>query len=140
LISDQNAHIFVHAIGDPDSYGNVIVWMCIYQHNGSAWNLLQNVTSSSNWTQRVVDSQPINFTVKWRLNDTLATSEAEAVTFTKVTMNISQSVWTNEELNITSTDSDASFYYGIERGHWNQTGMPASGVTYEVATKYEAYY
>lgn len=41
--------------GAPDSYGNAIVWLCVYQHNGSHWNLLLNHTSDSNWTQRVTE-------------------------------------------------------------------------------------
>ena len=132
--------IEVYGIGTPDAYGNVICWLCVYQYNGTAWNLLLNHTTDSNWTQRVVHSQPINITVQWRLNNTLADDAAEARSFTRVYMNLT-GVWTNEELNATgSVTSDASYYYGVELAYWNQTGKPTTGVTYDVATRYEAYY
>lgn len=135
----QQTVIRVYGIGDSDEYGNCICWLCVYQWNGSEWNLLLNHTSSSNWTERVVDSKPINITVKWRLNKTLADSESQAVEYTKVSMNITD-VWTNKELNNTSSNSDATYYYGVEVASWNQTGKPESGVTYDVQTKYSAYY
>lgn len=140
LLIEHHSIIFVQAIGTPDSYGNVIMNMTIHQWNGSNWELLQTVTTDTNWTQRVVDSQPINFTVCWRLNKTLASDSTEAQDYTKVSMNIS-TIWTDEELNATgSVSSDATYWYGYELAHWNQTGKPESGVTYEVTTKYEAYY
>lgn len=139
VLSSTHTDLRVAAIGTPDAYGNVIMYLAVYQHNGTHWVLLLNHTSDSNWTQRVEDSDPINITVKWRLNNTLAASEAQAVSYTRVLMNIS-TVWTNEELNNTSTDSDATYYYGIEEAHWNHTGKPEAAVDYDVATKYEAYY
>ena len=130
----------VKAIGTPDAYGNVIMNLTIHQWNGTLWELLQTVTTDTNWTQRVVDSQPINITICWRLNKTLASTTTLARTYTRVYINIS-TIWTNNEMNYTgSVSSDATYYYGYERAYWNQTGKPESGVTYDVATKYEAYY
>jgi len=142
--SNLRINIFkrVRAIGTPDAYGNVIMNLTIHQWDGDSWELLQTVTTDTNWTQRVVDSQPINITVCWRLNNTLASSEAEAVSYTRVYINLTDggTIWNNEEMNNTSSGSDASYYYGYELAHWNQTGLPTSGVTYDVATRYEAYY
>lgn len=140
ILSQTDTLLLVKAIGTPDAYGNVIVWHTIEQWNGTAWVILQNVTTSTAWTQRVVDSQPIRFQVKWRLNNTLAGSEAEAVTYTRVKMNITVGIWDNKAFNNTSTSSDASYYYGVELGTWNVTGQPVAGTTYNVATRYEAYY
>lgn len=130
----------VYAIGTPDAYGNVIMWHTIEQWNGSAWVILKNVTTASSWIQRVADSTPTRFQIKWRLNNTLASGTSQAVSYTKVLMNITSGIWTNKELNNTSSSSDASYYYGVELGTWNVTGKPVSGTTYNVTTRYEAYY
>lgn len=131
--------LFVYGLGDPDSYGNVIVWHTVEQWNGSSWIILLNHTTSSNWTVRVAHETPTRFQVKWRLNNTLASSETEAVDYTWIYMNIS-TIWTNQNLTNTSHSSDANYYYGVELATWNQSGYPASGVTYDVSTKYKAYY
>ena len=130
----------VKAIGTPDAYGNVIMNLTIHQWDGDSWELLQTVETDTNWTQRVVDSQPINITVCWRLNITLADDITEARAYTRVYINIT-TIWTNNEMNATgSVTSDVDYYYGYELAYWNQTGNPESGVTYNVATRYEAYY
>lgn len=129
----------VFAYGTPDSYNNTIIWHTVEQWNGTSWVILQNVTTASSWTQTVVDSQPIRFQVKWQLNNTLASDEVEAVSYTKMLMNIT-GIWTNQEFNNTASSSDATYYFGVELGTWNQTGKPESGLTYNVATRYEAYY
>jgi len=137
---DNTTYLFVLGIGTPDAYNNVIMNLTIHQWNGSIWNLLQTVSTDTNWTQRVVDSQPINITVCWRLNNTLASSTNEAQSYTRVLMNLT-GIWTDEELNATgSVTSDANYYYGYEFAYWNQTGYPQAGVTYDVATRYDAYY
>jgi len=131
-----------YGIGNPDSYGNVIVYLCIYQWNGSAWILKLNHTTDASFSTRLVANYPVKFTVKWRLNNTLASSEAEAVSYTRVYMNITNggTIWNNEELNNTSTSSDADYYYGVEEGIWNQTGKPVAGTTYSCSALYQAYY
>lgn len=140
LILPNYSILRVGAIGNPDEYGNCICWHTVEQWNGSAWVILLNYTSASEWSQRVVDNMPIRFQVQWRLNNTLADSEAQAVEYTKILMNITTGIWENTELNNTSTSSDANYYYGVELGTWNQTGYPQAGVTYDVSTKYQAYY
>jgi len=111
----------------------------VHQYNGTAWNLVANFTSSGGSTS-VHDSWPTNFTVNIKFNSTLAGSTAEAISYTRVYMNISSSVWTNEELNNTACSLVGSFYILEEQGHWNQTGKPAEGVTYECAVSYQGYY
>jgi len=129
----------VSAIGNPDTYGNAIVWLTVEQWDGVSWDVLLNHSTAINWTVRVEDDTPTRFQVKWRLNNTLANSIAQAVEYTRVLMNIT-GIWTNKELTNVASSSDPNFYYGVERGVWNQTGYPQAGMTYDVTTRYEAYY
>lgn len=139
-LQNQESLLYVYAIGNPDSYGNVIMWLTVNQWNGTEYIQLLNHTTSDNWSVRVVENQSINITVAWRLNKTLASDETEARDYTRIFINLTD-VWVNEEMNATgSIDSDASYWYGLELAHWNQTGKPESGVSYDVATRYEAYY
>lgn len=128
-----------------DSYGNDIISIEIWQYNFTNWNLIANFTSSGG-SVRVHDSWAINLTVQIRLNETLATSKSEAISYTKVFVNITYGdiptyVWTNKELNNTScTGPTGGFYYLKEQGHWNETGKPESGITYACSTQFKAYY
>ena len=130
---------FIHLAWAADAYGNDIQFVEIHQYNGSAWNLVENFTSSGGST-RVHDGWPTNFSVSIKFNSTFASSTAEAISYTRVYMNISQSVWTNEELNNTACSLIGDFYVLEEEGHWNQTGKPESGVTYECSVLYQGYY
>jgi hypothetical protein len=100
-----------------------------------------------NWTSsgesiRVVDSLPLKFYVGISFNSTYASSSSEAISFTRVYMNISDSgsIWVNEELNNTSCVLSGDYYYLEELAAWNQTGKPESGITYAFSTRYEGYY
>jgi len=137
--SNHDSIFMVYGIGTPDEYGNVLCWHTVEQYNGTDWVILLNHTTSSDWSQRVEAEKPIRFQIEWRLNNTLAIDEAEAISYTKILMNIT-GIWTNKELNNTSSRSDETYFYGVELGTWNQTGKPQSGVTYNVQTRYEAYY
>jgi len=130
---------FIRLAWAADAYGNDIQFVEIYQYNGTDWNLVENFTSSGG-TCRVHDGWPTNFTVSTKFNNTLASSTSEAIDYTRVYMNISESVWTNAELNNTACSLVGSFYIVTEQGHWNQTGKPESGVTYECAVLYQGYY
>lgn len=124
-----------------DSYDNDIDYIEVWQWNGSAWELIANFTASEG-SVSVVHEQPINFTVGIRFNSTLADDAAEAVSYTRVYCNITNggSVWTNEELNNTSSSLVGSYYRITEQGYWNMTGYPAEGVSYTVRFLYEGYY
>jgi hypothetical protein len=90
----------------------------------------------------VHDSWPTNFTVGIQINSTLASSTAEAISYTRVYMNITDggSIWNNVELNNTACELSGSYYYLTEQGHWNATGKPVAGVTYACSVLYQAYY
>jgi len=122
-----------------DAYGNDIQFVEVHQYNGSAWNLVHNFTSSGG-SCRVHDGWITNFTVSIKFNSTFASNNEEAISYTRVYMNISESVWTNEELNNTACSLVGSFYILEEQGCWNQTGKPESGVTYECSVLYQGYY
>lgn len=124
-----------------DAYGNDILWVAIYQYNGTAWNLVWNITSSGG-SYRVHDAWAINFTVCIQFNNTLASSTAEAIDYTRVYMNITDggTVWNNEELNNTACTLEGDYYVLLEEGYWNEVGKPEAGVTYECAVLYQGYY
>lgn len=130
---------FIHLAWAADAYGNDVEFVEIYQYDGSAWNLVENFTSSGG-SCRVHDGWPTNFTVSIKFNSTLASSTAEAIDYTRLYMNISESIWTNEELNNTACSLVGSFYILTEEGHWNQTGKPVAGTTYECSVSYQGYY
>lgn len=134
--------ITVFAIGTPDAYGNVIVNLTIHQHNGTAWNELLFWDNDTDWSVRVEPDFAINLTLWVRLNNTLASSENQAVSFTRVFCNITDggSIWNNVEFNNTDTGSDATYYYCQEQGFWNDSGYPATGINYNVNTTYDAFY
>jgi len=122
-----------------DAYGNDIQYVEIHQYNGTHWNLVENFTSTGG-SCRVNDEWPTNFTVSIKFNSTFASSTAEAISYTRVYMNISESVWTNAELNNTACSLVGSFYILTEQGHWNETGKPEAGITYECSVLYQGYY
>jgi hypothetical protein len=127
-----------------DSVGNDIYAFEVYQYNGSVWNLVVNNTASGN-TSRIHDAWATAFRVGIKLNKTLASSDAEAISFTRCNltiMNITDSklVWTNVTLNNTATiGSDATYYYHWKLGNWT-TDLPLAGVSYNCTVYYDAYY
>lgn len=131
----------VHLVYAADSYGDDINFVEVWQHNGTDYNLLANFTSTGG-SVRVHDSWVINFTVGIKMNSTLVSSTSDAITYTRVYMNITDggSVWTDVELNNTACSLDGDYYYLTEQGHWNETGKPEAGVTYACSILYQAYY
>ena len=124
-----------------DAYNNDITHIEIWQYNGTSWNLKANFTSSGQ-SVRVVDGQAVKFIVGIKFSNALASSSSEAISFTRVYMNITDggSIWNNKELNNTSCSLVGSFYYLKEQGIWNVTGYPQSGVTYSCTVLYQGYY
>lgn len=136
----KTARFYGYAIGTPDAYGNVIMNLTIYQYNGTHWNQLLFWDTDTNWAVRVEPDDAINITLWVRLNDTLASDAAESISYTRILCNITIGIWNNVEFNNTDDGSDADYYYCEEQGHWNQSGYPVSGTSYDVVTRYEAYY
>lgn len=122
-----------------DSYGDDINFIEVWQWNSSQYVLEANFTSTGG-SCLVEEDQPIKVVVSIKFNDTLASSEAEAISYTRVYMNISVGIWTNEELNHTSCVHNGDFYWLKENGIWNQTEYPMAGVTYECSILYQGYY
>jgi len=122
-----------------DSYGDDINFIEVWQWNGSDYMLEANFTSTGG-SCLVVEDEAVKVIVSIKFNDTLASSEAEAISYTRVYMNISEGIWTNEEMNNTSCVHSGDFYWLKEEGVWNQTGYPVSGVTYECGVLYQGYY
>jgi hypothetical protein len=135
--SFNDTFLIVKKVYASDSYGNDINYIEIYQYNGSSWNLVTNFTSSGG-SERIHDNWQTRFLVNIKLNSTLATSTSEAISYTRVYMNIS-TVWTNVELNNTSCSLNGDFYWLLEEGNWT-TSLPSLGVTYSCSVNYQAYY
>jgi hypothetical protein len=122
LLSYHNG-TFLNLVYAADSYGNDINWVAVYQWNGTAYVLRWNITSSG-VTYRITDNQTTKFVVNIKFSSTLASSTVEAISYTRVYMNITDggTVWLNEELNNTSCTLVGSFYILNENGVWNSTG------------------
>ena len=116
-----------------DSYGNDINYIEVWEGD----TLKANFTSSGG-TVRVNASKLIRFVVGIQFNDTLASSTAEAIDYTRVYMNIT-GVWTNMELNNTSCQLSGSWYYLKEEGNLT-AGTLSEGETYECSVLYQGYY
>ena len=125
-----------------DSQGNDITFFEIDQYNGSAWVNVANFTSTGQ-TARIHDGWQTGFLVGVKLNKTLASDSATAISYTKCNMTISYDssyVWDNVNLNQTgSVQNDDSFWYINFQGNWT-SNLPAQGVTYNCTVTYQAYY
>lgn len=131
------------AFAAPDSLGNDINYVEIYQWNTSDWEYVYNFTSSGG-SARIHDSWQTRFNVSIKYNSTLASSTAQAISYTKVLMNItkistSTLIWTNVELNNTSCVLNGSYYYLVEQGDWNST-LAEAGESYNCTSDYQPYY
>jgi len=138
---NNSVNIRVVFASPTDVYGNDINYVEIWQFNGTTWVLKANFTASGG-SVRINDNQQVKFNVGIRLNSTLASSTAEAVSYTRVLMNITFDgtfVWQNVELNNTSCVLVGGFYYLVETGTWN-TNLPVAGKTYACTVLYQAYY
>ncbi|MFN3329235.1 MAG: hypothetical protein ACK40U_10395 [Fervidobacterium pennivorans] len=130
--------IFLRVFGSPaDAYGNDIVYIEVWQ-GGS---LKANFTSTGG-SVRIDANQQVDFVVCIKFNSTLASSESEAISYTKVLMNITYSgnyIWQNKELNNTSIFLSNGFYWLKEVGNWT-SNLPQEGITYNCAVLYQGYY
>jgi len=145
LISSLNyPTLFVIRVYGADAYGNQIHYIEVYTYfsSNTSYVLKANFTATGG-SVRIPDNQYVRFVVRIKLNSTLASSTDEAISYTRVYMNITNggSIWLNKELNNTVCwGAYQSFYWLKERGDWNQSGYPVSGVTYSCSAKYQAYY
>jgi len=131
--------MFVLTVYGADSYGNDITHIHVYQ-NGS---LLVNFTATGG-SQRINDSVSMHFEVYVKINSSLVSSEAEAISYTRVNMSImnvnTTYVWNNVPLNSSGTASlVGSYYYHQKYGDWTSS-LPVAGVTYNCTVVYQAYF
>ena len=141
LLSLNGNFSLIQLVYASDSYGNDINWVAVYQWNGSDYELRHNITSSGG-TYRIYDNQTTKFVVNIKFNSTLASSSAEAISFTRIYMNITNegTIWNDAELNNTDCNLVGDFYILNENGVWNSTGKPTGGVTYACSVLYQGYY
>jgi len=120
--------------GSPaDSYGNDILSIAVYEDNVLKTNL-----TASGGTVRLNASKTITFNVTICLNKTLASSQNEAIQYTRVYLNIT-GVITNAELTNVKIWEGTNFYYLIEKYTVNPNTL-IGGQTYACTFKYQAYY
>jgi hypothetical protein len=139
---DSGTFIRVAYASPADSYGNDILFIEVWQYNGSGYVLMHNITSTGG-TYRINDNQTTLFNVTVCFNSTLASSQSEAVSFTRVYMNITDggTIWNNQLLtNIAVSGPTNGFYYLVKQATWNSTGYPVAGTTYSISTLYQGYY
>jgi hypothetical protein len=125
-----------------DSYGNDILFIEVWQWNGTAYALKHNITSSGG-SYRINDNCATRFNVTVRFNATLASSQSEAVSFTRVYMNITDggTIWNNQLLtNVAVRGPTGGFYILTKQATWNSTGYPVAGTTYTISALYQGYY
>jgi hypothetical protein len=163
LLTYQNnyATLVVYAAGTPDSYGNRIISLCLQYWNGSAWvyfidgytydgdihEFPGDVTTAHEYVSgqiwwRVPDNKPLKFRIAVKLNKTLASSADDAVSKTRVYINITASGYSLiNQLFGGAVGIDRTTYWTVVSLYtWNVTGQPYAGKQYSVAISYEAYY
>lgn len=146
LSSPQYCNL-VYAAGVPDAYGDHIDLFQVWQNKTGTY-LYKGAVSGANYTasfQIKVDAGPaIMFNVTIHLNYTFATNIAEAVTNTRVYMNVTGAGavgWTNKLLANNDGGTDGGTYWSvIWFDVWNEALCPAAGVTYTISALYQAYY
>lgn len=116
-----------------DVYGNDINFVEVWEDTALKLNF-----SSSGGTVKVDAGKTLKFVVGIKFNSTLASSSDEAVSYTRVYMNIS-GVWVNKELNNTSVVLSGGFYWLKEEAILAANTL-SEGQTYECSILYEGDY
>jgi len=153
--------MLVYASGTPDAYGNRIMSLCLQRWNGTAWvyftdgytydgnihempadvTAMHEYISGQNWW-RVPDNTPLKFRIAVELNYSFATTTDDAVSKTKVYINITASGYslTNQLFGSAVGIDRTSYWVVVSLYTWNVTGQPNSGIEYNVGLRYEVYY
>lgn len=133
LTSNNLALLRVYA-SPGDAYGNDIKFIEVWE--GS---VLKANFSASGGSVRVNASKAITFNVTIWFNSTLASSQSEAVSYTKVLLNITGIVTNAELTNVKVSGPVGGFYILVER-YVVAAGTLSEGQTYECTFKYQGYY
>jgi len=155
------ATLIVYASGTPDSYGDRIVSLCLQYWNGTAWVYFTDgytydgdihefpgdVTTAHEYVSgqiwwRVPDNTPLKFRVATQLNYSFASSTSDAVSKTKVYINITSSGYslTNQLFGDAVGIDRTTYWIVVSLYTWNVTGQPFAGNSYDIVIRYEAYY
>jgi len=127
--------VVLHVFASPgDAYGNDIKFIEVWE--GSV--LKANFTASGG-SVRVNASKAITFNVTIWFNSTLASSQSEAVSYTRVYLNIT-GVVTNAELANVKVSGPVGGYYILVERYVVAAGTLSEGQSYECTFKYQGYY
>ena len=133
FLNDHATILYFTYASPEDVYGNDITHVEIWEDG-----VLKANYTSSDEVVRVNASKTIKFVVGIKLNSTLASSQNEAIEYTKILMNIT-GIWTNKELNNTSCTLANGFYWLKEEGILSPNTL-SEGQTYDCSVLYKAYY
>jgi hypothetical protein len=120
--------------GPGDAYGNDIKFIEVWE--GSVFKA--NFTASGG-SVRVNASKAITFNVTVWFNSTLAGSQSEAVSYTRVYLNIT-GVVTNAELSNVAVSGPVGGFYILVEQYVVAAGTLSEGQSYECTFKYQGYY
>lgn len=138
-IGSDHSNLFVYGLLDTMD----IKWIEVQQYNGSAWNQINNYTTTGG-SDRILAGQKVNFTVEVSFNKTLASTIGDAQSNTRVNGTIGigsdHSIWNNVALNLSATyQSDATYWYVWFVGNWTSS-LAVGGSTYNCTFTYEGNY
>jgi len=140
----DRAILGVYASGTPDAYGDRIFEVSVWQNNIMKGNITyDNYTLGVQVKVDALTTTRFNCTVK--LNSTFASSTAEAMTNTRVYINITYTngtviISTTEMTDYAATGPTGDYYYVKSYYTWDDsTHHPIAGVTYYVWFSYEVY-
>jgi hypothetical protein len=125
-------NLYVYA-SPGDAYENDIVSIAIYEDS----TLKANFTASGG-SVSINASKTITFNVTIKFSTSLASSQDEAIQYTRVYLNITGIV-TNAELTNVACWVSGSYYYLVERYAVNP-GTLSGGQTYACSVLYQGYY
>ena len=154
----NNCCFIVYCAGTPDAYGNYINKIQFQQWNTTlgTWQDMEGhplfAADYSNTTGFQFDPEPdwyVRFLVIVSLNDTLASSQAQAATFTRVLLTVQRQdssgttlewVYNGTALTLGSASGPSGGFYDIIYYlDWEEKNEPPGGFWYEVWVDYEVY-
>jgi len=138
MIQQNPKSFLAFAVGSqPDSYGNKINFVAIYQNRGGGqWSTsIQYSAYQSGMTVEIVANYPTWIMVSVFINQTLVTGAPADIV--RVYLSVA-GVKTNELMTVYGTYGPAFGFYQVL--HNSTQWTPESGVTYGVTVNYQAYY
>jgi len=135
MFSANDNFVVLRVYASPgDAYGNDIKFIEVWE--GS---VLKANFSASGGSVRVNASKAITFNVTVWFNSTLASSQSEAVSYTRVYLNIT-GVVTNAELSNVKVSGPVGGFYILVEQYVVAAGTLSEGQSYACTFKYQGYY